>query len=295
MVIINALRFLKKIVISIYLYAKYGITKFSPPDYLSIAAIVKNEGLYIIEWIEYHLLHGVSKFYLYDNESNDNTKEILMSYVKKGIVEYNYCAGIGKQAFAYNNILKKIRKDTYWLAVIDCDEFIVPVSAQKIPEFLKEFEGVGGLEINWLIYGSGGKEKKENGLVIERFKDHSESEYYKNRYVKTILNPRFTYYIHAHVSDYVFGKYSVTPDKEKVSTHYLKRQINGHDKIRINHYYCKSYEEFLVKKARGRVSKHTIETRILPMENFESYDRNEIKNDSIMDKYIKQLFSCEWV
>ena len=39
---------------------------------LSFVAIVKNEAPYIVEWIEFHRLVGVDKFYIYDNESSEN-------------------------------------------------------------------------------------------------------------------------------------------------------------------------------------------------------------------------------
>lgn len=40
---------------------------------LSICAIMKDEGPYLVEWLEFHKLVGVEKFYLYDNSSNDNS------------------------------------------------------------------------------------------------------------------------------------------------------------------------------------------------------------------------------
>ena len=280
-------RFLKRVILSIYLNIRYN---FTPPNYLSIVAIIKNEGLYIAEWIEYHLLVGVSKFYIYDNESEDNLKEILKPYIESGIVEYKYCPGIAKQKFAYNDILKKARKETYWLAAIDCDEFIVPVSTQTIPEFLKDFEGYGGVEINWLIYGSSGKKTKDNGLVIERFKDHSLMEFDKNLYIKTILNPRLVVYIHIHSAKYIIGKYSVNPDKEKLKVHYLDREKGVFDKIRINHYFGKSYEEFLLKRNRGGAAKESERTKIRPIQDFFDCDKNEVKNDPIMDKYIPLIY-----
>ena len=48
---------------------------------LAIVVIIKNEGKDIAEWIDYHIIAGVSKFYIYDNESTDNTKEILQPYI----------------------------------------------------------------------------------------------------------------------------------------------------------------------------------------------------------------------
>lgn len=60
---------------------------------LSFVAIVKNEAPYIIEWIEFHKLVGVDKFYIYDNESSDNLKELLQPYIKSGIVVYHSSPG----------------------------------------------------------------------------------------------------------------------------------------------------------------------------------------------------------
>lgn len=37
-------------------------------DKFAIVAIAKNEGKYIKEWIDYHSLIGVTKFYIYDND-----------------------------------------------------------------------------------------------------------------------------------------------------------------------------------------------------------------------------------
>lgn len=52
--------------------------------YLSIVCMALNEGPYIKEWIEYHKLVGVERFYFYDNGSNDNTREILEPYIRGG-------------------------------------------------------------------------------------------------------------------------------------------------------------------------------------------------------------------
>ena len=53
---------------------------------LAVVAIMKNEGPYLKEWIEFHKLVGVQKFYLYDNESNDDSRKILEPYIKEGLV-----------------------------------------------------------------------------------------------------------------------------------------------------------------------------------------------------------------
>ena len=57
------------------------------PYDLAICAIIRNEGKFIREWIEWHVMMGVSKFYLYDNDSDDDTASVLRPYVQKGLVE----------------------------------------------------------------------------------------------------------------------------------------------------------------------------------------------------------------
>jgi len=253
--------------------------------YLSVVAIIKNEADYIAEWLEYHLLVGVRKFYIFDNDSKDNLVGVLKPYITAGIVEYHYIFGIRKQRYVYNHILEKARKETFWLAVIDCDEFIVPITTRTINELLVGFEEFSGVEINWVIYGSNGEKVKAEGLVMERFKSHSLPEFERNRVVKSIVNPRRVYNVHVHDCIYFKNNYSVNTNKERNKEYFLYR--NGvFDKIRINHYFGKSYEEFLLKRNRGRASKIGLK----PIEDFYKFDRNEIVNDPIMDKYIKIVY-----
>ena len=50
---------------------------------LAVVAIFKNEGRYLDEWLAYHLLAGVEHFYLYNNDSSDNYKEVLAPLRRK--------------------------------------------------------------------------------------------------------------------------------------------------------------------------------------------------------------------
>ncbi|NEP44421.1 MAG: glycosyltransferase family 92 protein, partial [Okeania sp. SIO2H7] len=56
---------------------------------LSICAIMKNEGAYLLEWLEFHKLVGVERFYLYNNNSRDNTVELISPYVDREIVVFH--------------------------------------------------------------------------------------------------------------------------------------------------------------------------------------------------------------
>lgn len=251
-------------------------------NYLSLLAIVKNEASYIEEWLEYHLLLGVQKFYIYDNGSSDNLTEILQPYIKGGLVEYTYFPGNEKQVAAYNDILKKAKTETYWLAAIDIDEFIATVKDETIADFLKDFEQYAGVEINWLMYGSSGERHRRDGLVIERFKRHGKTDgrFWGQGIIKTICNPRAVFKMDIHTPFYFRFAKAVNPDKKIRKRHY-KDTVPVYDRIRINHYFTKSYDECLLKQKRGRADMKGKHDPLI----FEYGDINDVY-DELMDKYI---------
>ena len=247
--------------------------KDTPPHYyLTVCAIAKNEGPYFQEWIEWHKSVGVEKFYIYDNESTDNTKEVLAPYVEAGIVEYIFWHGKKQQLPMYDDCLNKRRLEARWIAVIDLDEFIVPIKDKTIPDFLKRFEKFSAVEINWLIFGSGGAKKKETGNVMERFKHHSAPNHVLNRSVKSIIDPRRIFsFIGSHEAARISGR-AADSHGEPIRINFRDREPQ-HDVIRINHYAVKSYEEFLAKRARGMSRAN----RIRGLDYFEKFDLNDIK------------------
>ena len=246
------------------------------PQYqVSVCAIAKNEGPYFKEWIEWHRKIGVEKFHIYDNGSTDGTKDILRPYIEEGVVEYTYFPGFKKQLEAYDDCLKRHRFDTRWIAFIDIDEFIVPIKDKSLPEFLARFEGASAVEVNWLIFGSGGERKKRPGSMMERFRFHSEPSHILNRHVKSIVNPKRVFsMIGCHEVARISGK-AVDSHGNPISKNFRDREPQQ-DVIRINHYAVRSYEEFKEKQEKGRAAG---KTRRISDEYFTRFDLNDIKDD----------------
>ena len=44
-------------------------------DYLSLTACIKNEEHYIQEWLSFYRAMGVERFYIFNNNSTDNTEK----------------------------------------------------------------------------------------------------------------------------------------------------------------------------------------------------------------------------
>lgn len=219
-----------------------------------LCCVAKNEELYIIEWIIYHLKIGFCKIFIYDNNEDDKKlfnclKKIeIYPEIRKRIVIIPF-PGNSKQMDAYNHFLKNFSKKWKWVSIIDCDEFIVIKDPNYIPikKLLIEQCKEGSLGIHWKLFGNNNKDTYENEPVTSRF---IKCEKILNPHIKSIsvckdvkcfINPHFPILYNSNQKDY------------------LGRIINGplqhigleDDMIYINHYFCKTIEEWNIKRDRG--------------------------------------------
>jgi hypothetical protein len=253
----KVLLFLCCLIVISPLEAKHRRQNYLHKHHLSACMIFNNEAPYLKEWLEYHLLLGVQHFYLYNNQSTDNYREVLQPYLDKNIVElvnwnhtsHNLKEWDKSQVAAYNHCLRRARGQTKWLAIIDSDEFIVPVTTDNLSAFLKPYETkekVGGILVNWVVYGTSHVAKiPENCLLIEKLVMSSITG---SNHAKTIcMVDCVSHVMSPHYMLYKSGWRHCTP--------------SGHfgtgieiDKIRINHYWARD-EWYLenVKIPRRRV------------------------------------------
>ncbi len=234
--------------------------------YLSICTIFQNEAPYLKEWIEYHRLMGVSHFYLYNNRSEDHFREVLAPYVEQGIAELKdwppFAVDLSReqtlqewrqyQPAAYNDCIQSCSSD--WLAVIDVDEFIVPMKHPDLLAYLSTFdrqEEIGGIRINWQIYGTSKLPNIPEGqLLIESLLWKAKPDYFKNQMVKLIVRPKAIRKMMVHYAEYKEG-YSSWPNYSGRSQPPL-----WIDEIRINHYWTRAEDFFYSVKGGRLLKKH---------------------------------------
>lgn len=246
---------------------------------LSIVLCVKDESSYLQEFIEYHKLMGVDHFYIYNNNGTDNSKDILLPYIKAGLVTYQDYPGIKVQNNIYENAVNNYKYETKWMMIIDIDEFVLPLKHKNIPAFLKDYDKFSEICIHWMLYGDSGQKKRKPGLVIERF---THNEGVGNKHVKSVFNPRKVFLPRIHYS-FVWGK-SVDENKQPVySAIDNKAPVNI---IRINHYVIKSWEEFINKKNRGRASSPNNE---LSKQFYDNHNKNN-SSDNLMKSYANKIY-----
>jgi len=197
------------VLVGVLFYSKSNVYEHD----LAVCTIFKDEAPYLKEWIDYHHhILGVTRFYLYDNDSTDDYQSVLQPYIEKGIVEVIPWESSEEHAIrgwipdetwvvyqigAYNNCLKKrALGKARWVAMIDVDEFIVPTNGvDSFKKILKQYSypwsSVGSIKIHWKVFGTSNVWDLAPGeLQIEKLYLRSQDDHgWNRRQVKSIHRP----------------------------------------------------------------------------------------------------------
>lgn len=255
----------------------------------SIAAIFKNEAPYILEWIAWHRVLGVKRFYVADNGSTDGGSSLLAALHRRGyLVHVPFPTPTGKapQLLAYQEILASHAAHEEWLAFIDADEFMLPAPpfrtlGEPLMGLLSDSE-VGAVVFNWATYGSSRLLNHAPGLVTERFTWRAKPDFGPNLHYKTLLRlDAFDGHIHnPHHFALKSGWRAVHADGAGLAPNlrHGKGLSEGlvWSPVRVNHYIVKSREEFDTRK-RLNGSAASID-RVKGDKYFEGHDRNEVED-----------------
>jgi hypothetical protein len=237
-----------------FVFCLFSIYKMFSYQYsVSICCIFQNEDRFLKEWIDYHRLIGVDHFYMYDNESTDNSRDILEPYIEAGIVDYIYWDKSYNlpqewwhvQRNAYIDGIERAKGNSKWLCIIDTDEFIVPIKDDNLKTFLKEFEPYGGVCLNWVFYGTSRvKRIPKDTWMITSLLYRAELSYHGNHLVKSIVRPErvdLQKSSFPHICAYLDNFYHVNSDKKQ-----LKKNVSNNDicidRIRLHHYWCRDID-----------------------------------------------------
>jgi len=219
--------------------------------YLAVCAVFRDEALYLREWVELHRLAGVERFFLYDNRSTDNGRQVLEPYVEQGVAVVHDWPDWPAQIQSYEHCIKTHGDDARWIAFIDVDEFLFSPAGDSLPEVLREFERWPGVGVNWAVFGSSGHRTKPEGLVVENYVRPTDKPGV-NRQIKSIVRPReVRAFCVPHFFMYREG-WAVDENHRPISKPPLSLTDEvSFARLRVNHYSIKSEEEFRRKLARG--------------------------------------------
>lgn len=251
---------------------------------IAIAAIVKNEADSLLEWIAYHRVIGVSHFLIANNDSTDETRELLRKLADIGLVTTIDVPTKGDakpQLPAYQKLVNRCPESIDLIAFIDADEFLTvtddAVTINPMLDRLFADSGVSALAMNWACFGSAGQLFREEGMVIERFTQQSSPKFTANRNYKSIARREsIVNFMNPHHINLCGGRYINTLGEslEIIESKPGVTQRLVWDHLRVNHYVTKSLEEFVLGKSRNGSA--ATKGRKKHKQYFESHDRNEV-------------------
>jgi hypothetical protein len=226
---------------------------------VALVCIAKNEDPYIDEWIEYNKKLGFDDIFVYQNDwrwsgSSENVHKFEID-------------GINKQREAYNSFVREYNNKYDWAAFFDIDEFLVLKKHDNIKSFLSDYEDFQAVGINWVLFGNNDQTTVDGEYsVIKRFTKRQQEV---NEHVKCIikLSPLVYMDIHNPNSSWV--------DVHKRVNHGPFTKIHTDDIAQINHYFCKTQEEFQLKCDRGRADSPVYRRT---MADFDRHNFNEVED-----------------
>ncbi|CAM9556159.1 unnamed protein product [Ectocarpus sp. 4 AP-2014] len=171
--------------------------KVDPPrQKVAVCLRTKDYGRFLPEWVAFHYAIGVDEVSIYDDNSADQTSEVLKPFVKAGIVRYIFdmIPGRAAQMEPLNRCLRHYinRKEEdpenapSWLLFHDTDEYAYPRDTNiTLFDALNKHESTCCALVRRFQYGSGGHDEMPRGLVMDSFMAHQN---YSSPNPKVVVN-----------------------------------------------------------------------------------------------------------
>ena len=249
------------------------------------------ENHYLEEWLRHYVSLGVDKIVIFDNNDIDGkyAESIYnIEYVKdcenKGIIDVYPIPGEKQaQTKSYNKCYEMYGSEYDWLMFFDIDEYLILEKSNNIKEFLSQthFIPYEMIHINWKVYDDNDLLTVVNNdySLVKRFTRPCQTRSNVNSELKTIIK--------GGLKDVKFIKNPHTCDNrkfsccnaigEKTDSKAAKTEKVIHKEAWLNHYICKTIEEYCYNKLVRRGG-HTIHKKDLRynLNFFFNYNRQSL-------------------
>ncbi|HGG04027.1 MAG TPA: glycosyltransferase family 2 protein, partial [Aliiroseovarius sp.] len=246
---------------------------------ITAVTCVKNEGPFLIEWIAFNRVIGVTDFLFYSNDCTDGTAELLDALAARNVVSHlpNPAEGRNYQMEALKHSrTRKIVKRADWVWIADVDEFLnIHVGQGTIPELIQACHNPKAISVTFQFFANAGIERFVDEPVISQFEHSHNPDIWTDQTsieVKTLIRKDFPVkYYGAHRP---FLKPGISKNERPLWTDgsgqeapWKFRTAANKNRLRkfpakgvrkfatLNHYALRSLDSYLVKNDRGDVNR----------------------------------------
>ncbi|MBU2963380.1 glycosyltransferase family 2 protein [Citreicella sp. C3M06] len=238
-------------------------------------ACVKNEGPFVLEWIAFNRLIGVTDFLIYSNDCSDGTDALLDALGAYGVVHLpNPAQGRNYQMEALKAAARHpLVAGADWVWVADVDEFLnIHVPGHDIAALIAACGDPQAISVPFQFFANFGVMRFEDAPVIAQFpRSHNPDLWCADTAieVKTLVRKDFPlHYYGAHrpfarkrapAPTWTDGSGRAVPGKflTAANPRRLRRfpAAGARRFATLNHYALRSLDSYLVKNDRGDVNR----------------------------------------
>ncbi|MBQ3059293.1 MAG: glycosyltransferase family 92 protein [Desulfovibrio sp.] len=247
--------------------------------YAAVCAIARDETPHLREWALHHLATGFEHLIIYDNGSQEPVRQTLADLLASGLLTVlDFPGQRAPQLSAYYHCLRESGTGVCWLAFVDIDEFILPLAGRDIKDLLATYEDHAALAAHWMLFGSNGHLGRPASAVARAYTESLGLD----GHIKSIVQPRHVLKpLSPHHFAYTEGHCCVNEDHVPVLGAQSYPVAN---KIRVNHYYFKSQQDFEEKIVRGLATPvQGLQGR--SMDEFYAQSQRSVYRDRMAERY----------
>ncbi len=217
---------------------------------ISACLLIKDEGRYLPEWLEWHAGQGVQHFYIYDNDSKIPVSTSIPETFQPqcSIVDWSG-PHHHTQMDAYADCLNRFGHETEWIAFIDTDEFLRVIDESKLPDFLSNYKDADAVLAKWVMYNANGLLEDDGRPVRERFTQTTDLYPHALPQCKAIVRASRVSLMGPHLP--IPSDFPLRILDENHQQRYSGDSSLPANKIAVDHYFTRSYVEWKEKMKRG--------------------------------------------
>lgn len=241
------------------------------------ATCQRNEGPFILEWIAYHRLIGVTDFLIVSNDCDDGSDGLLDALARAGAVTHEVqtvADGDSVQWEGLRRIWKHpLRKSCDWMLFSDIDEFpMIHAEGHRLGDALAALpEDASALALPWRLFGGNGVGAFHDRPVTAQFTRSAPEQLYHpiaGRHFKSLFRPDHFQRPGVHrprrgklapLGHWYDGAGARLPEvfATREGMIALPRLQVGRSLIEMHHYSVRSAASFVVKADRGLANRQT--------------------------------------
>lgn len=269
----------------------------------AVVLIARNEEHHILDWLRFHSLAGAQAAIIYDNGSDDDTGRLARDFsgMETHVLPWITDIKLGptplkRQPLAYAHAICTFGARFRWMACIDIDEYIVPVSASSIPEALEDLSVFSNISLPWTMFGTSGQREPPEKPAVYAYETRARHRLPAFTNFKCIVDPCEV----TRVSTHKFLTRSLGPatvnDEGKLANNHKRRSgsFATATRLQLNHYYTFSEVELERKLSRETVSHQGSAERAQVVRRIAKLIDEDTVPDQLAAQFLTRLGYSDW-